>query len=537
MTLKQPPKRGTLLALAGLVALIAFSEHLAFNRIFQVDELEGVFTARLLATHHLQDYSAAAGLMHMGPMRWIAGSTDRSALMLRMERLLFFPLFWLNLCLIVRCAGFRLRSQDGLIALLLVATLAPLWDYGFEIRHETPLLTAMLLAWSAARPLAADAKRRLFVVGFLCVIAQFVAHKAFAYMLPIALFALVAAKLDEKRAVWRAAAALVTGAACGLAIALLIHWSSGTWSEYSSDVKGLAGAAMTTVRFSALPTLARLLWQSPLLLIAVVGAVGYALTRFRQPVTSRDSLLPELAFLAGALVAIFANPTPFPYNLVLVVPQAAILCLRLRPLVSRYSTPAWRVLLAILFIVHVVFWLNSTRRHLVMSNARQLALATVAEELTDPKLHRVLDGAALVPTRFPPGRYWLIHTFTIQQFRSGAYPSIRSQLAEGRTPVIIPNYRINALPPEDHQFISEHYIGVSGDFLVAGGEVEAARGYQFECLVPGRYYDTRQRRVVTLTRGQHTFDGGGYLVWIGPKLQEPPSLEQGDSRRVLVNWY
>ncbi|HWW61946.1 MAG TPA: hypothetical protein VN181_11305 [Thermoanaerobaculia bacterium] len=524
-------KPGRWLALLALVALFAFSEHLAFNRIFQVDELEGVFTARLLATGHLGEFDAGPSLMHIGPMTWIAGSTDRSALMLRMERLLFFVLFWLNLVLIVRCAGFRLRSMEGLVALLLAATLAPLWDYGFEMRHETPLLTAILLTWSFARPLAGT--QRLFLVGLLCVLAQFVAHKAFAYMIPIALFAIVAAKLEENRLL-RGILMLAAGGASGLAIAKLLLWLAGMWTRYASDAKSLAAVAVETQRFSAAPTLQRLLFQTPLLLVAVAAALVYAVMHAReQRITSRDSLLPEVALLAGAIAAILANPTPFPYNLVLLVPQAAILCLRL----PRPTAKAWKSAFAVLFVLHVAIWFAWTRRHIITSNERQIELMETAEELTDAREHRVFDGAALVPTRFPPGRNWLIHTFTIAQFRNGGLPSIRSQLAEGRTPVIIPNYRVMALPPEDHQYMHEHYVALAGDFLVAGGAVNRSNGYRFECLVAGRYFHSGEKRVVVLARGPHTFTSDGYVVWLGPKLDAPPALGPGDASRILVNWY
>jgi hypothetical protein len=544
----QPRRDWTMFLVLALVALCAFSEHLAFNRIFQVDELQNIFTARLLATKQAANYAASANLMLLGPMTWIAGSIDRSALLLRCERLLFFALFWVNLCLIAHCAGLRLRSRRGLLALIVVATLAPLWDYGFEVRHETPLLTAILLAWSLARPLAPNGERRLFLVGLLAVIAQFIAFKAFVYTIPIVLFALIAASLEEKRPLWRALGALLTGAATGFAAGLGAHWLAGTWTFYSSDAKALGSTVFKMVRFSPLPALSRLIFQAPLLLIGVACAVYVALRDSRlKSIVSRDSLLPEVALLAVAIVAIFANPTPFPYNLVLVVPQAAILCLRLDPL-AWSSNRLWKPALGLLFIAHLFFWLNATRRHLYMTNARQMELATTAEDLTDPRLHAVLDGTGLVPTRHPPGRYWLIHSFTIHYLREGIWPSVRSQLAEGRTPVLIPSYRLAALPFEDHQYIARHYVAYTGDFLLAGRVLEPFRPTEWECLVPGRYYVTGsvvvdgrlvKRGVLTLDRGAHTLNSADkvYLLWLGPRLDAPPELGPGDASRVFVNFY
>lgn len=531
-----------------LAALVAFSEFLSFNRIFQVDELQEVFTARLLATGDAARYDASANLMLLGPMTWIAAHIDRAALLLRCERMLFFAIFWINLCLIVRCAGFRLRSRSGLVALLLTATLAPLWDYGFEVRHETPLLTAILLAWSFARPLAIDARRRLAIVGFLAVIAQFIAFKAFAYTLPIVLFAIVAAVWDDKRSIVRSVAELVAGAVAGFAAGAAVHLMAGTWTFFSSDTKAMSHTVTNAARFSSGAMFERAMIEAPILWVLVICAIVAALRRFNfRNMVSRESLLPELAFFAGAIVAALANPTPFPYNIVLFVPQAAILVMRLWP-APWIREQRWRLIAPALILLHVVIWGRVTVRHIWMSNARQTRLMETAEDLTDPKEHAVLDGAGLVPTRHPPNRHWLIHTFTIEAFRSGAFPQIRAQLAEGKTPVVIPNYRLTWLPRADKTFINTHYFGLAGDFLVAGTALHEGEN-AWECIVPGRYFVAAKPITidgspvdsanVTLPRGMHTIVAPrpSALIWLGPDLEVPPLLRPGGAERVFINWY
>ncbi|MGZ4778358.1 MAG: hypothetical protein ACXV5L_04130 [Thermoanaerobaculia bacterium] len=532
-------------AISGLVLL---SLWLAWNRIFQVDELEAVFTARLLATHQTSQYAASANLMLLGPMSWIAGASDRSVVILRNERLLFLPLFWINVWLIVHCAGLRLRSLQGLFAFVLAATLAPLWDYGFEIRHETLLLTVTLLAWSFARPLLANAQRRIFPVAFLAVIGQFIAFKSFAYLAPIALFAVYAAWREDKRPILGIALAAAGGALTALVLSLTAHWFAGTWSIFSADTKSIGQAALHTSRFSAQPLLLRFLIETPLLVLATVVALVVAANRARlQSITARESLAPEVWLLLMAFAALFANPTPFPYNMVLLVPQAAILSLRLSPM--EWMVP--RISVAVLtaaVLVHLLVWALFTKRHLPMTNSRQIKLMTMAEELTDPKVHAVLDGAGLVPTRHPPGHFWLIHTFTIASFRNGTV-SVPRQLSEGRTPVVIPSYRLAGLSRDDRRYIWEHYIALAGDFLVAGAPLPAGTR-EWECLVPGRYAllgspalidaQAHQPGVLVLSRGIHRFDvqrEPASLVWLGPSAQRLPELEAGDARRLLVNFY
>lgn len=463
-----------MLAILGLILLAAGSEHLALNRNFAADELENVFVARLLATGKLADYGRTASVIHQGPMRWIAENLDRSATMLQTTRLLFFPLFWINLMLIVRCAGIPLRSPRGLVALFLAGTLAPLWDFGYEIRPETPLLTVILLAWSFGRALIG--KRSLFVVGLCCVIAQFFAPYAFVYTVPIALFALAA----EKERIGRALATFAVGVAGGIGIAALLRVDLLTWIAEPQ-------------RFSAWPTLGRLIIHTPVLLLLTGYAVVYAFKR-------DQSLVPEVVFLAIAIIALFVNPAP--HRLVLVVPQLAILCLRLAPLVE---VRIWRTLLA-LFVVHVAWWLIATMRHGDKTNARQVELMTTAEDMTDPNADHVLAGT-LVPSRWLPLR----------------------PISEVRTPVIIRDAGVR-YSPADEQFIRQHYIALSDDFLVAGGVVRD----HFDCVIPGRYFHTGQRGVVELTRGRHTFDRPGQVIWLGPDLFTPPLLSGEEPTELYV---
>jgi hypothetical protein len=540
-----------------IVALIAASEFLAMNRIFQVDELQNVFVARLLATHASSAYEAGAPLMLLGPVSWIAVASDHSAVVLRMERLLFVALFWLNLCLIVRCAGLTLRSRSGLLALLLVGTLEPLWDYGFEIRHDNLLLTIILLAWLAARPAAEGGRSHPFAVGFLAVVAQFVAIKAFVYLLPFVGFTLLVAWREPRR-LGRNAASVIGGAASALLAVYVVHRVAGTWTLYVKNITTLGRAAVHVARFSSAPTFARLLHQTPLFVIASIAAAAAAVVHARrQPPLSRESLLPELGLVAVALLALLLNPTPFPYNLVLLVPQAAVLCLRqLEWIVVPRRSRTVAIAFTAAVVIHCALWAAETRRHVLMTNARQTELMATAEMMTDPVEHAVFDGSGLVPTRHPPGYHWLIHSFTIGHFHDGTYPAIRTQLAEGRTAVIVPNYRLTWLAREDQQFIADHYVQLAADFLVPGGVLTTAGSgpAQWNCLVPGRYYvaaadrsgvvvDGRpaQAGPLTFSRGAHTVavmtGARAYVVWLGPHVRSPPVLGPGDPSRVFVNWY
>jgi len=345
------------------------------------------------------------------------------------------------------------------------------------------------------------------------------------------------------------------GGLAATALCIGIHLITGTWPLYLSNFAALGKAAVETQRSSSWYTLYRVWQQSPLLVMALPFALAVSIRNLlRREWVGRDSLAPEAGLLALAVAALIVNPTPYPYNLVLVVPQAAILLLRLSPRVTKLwqANAAWKGAFMILVVMHTATWLDPTLRHLSMSNARQMQLMTTAEEMTDPQVHAVFDGSGLVPTRRPPGYHWHIHGFSIQFYRDGSFGRIRDQLAEGRTPVVIPNYRTRWLPVEDQRFIEQHYMPLAGDYWVAGTTIDSA--IQWECIVPGRYFVASDRAgatvtfdgqpvkpgVLTLARGTHRLAstaGRSIVVWLGPRLAKPPAMGAGDWRGVFVNWY
>ncbi|MFO1512692.1 MAG: hypothetical protein U1F83_07235 [Verrucomicrobiota bacterium] len=184
-----------------LALLVWFSLHLAGSRIFQVDECAEVYMARLLATGQAKVQPQGIGLLQF-PLSWLAKNETRSEAIFTSARFVMVEIFWLNTVLLALATGENLRSVRGLVALLGAATLAPLWDYGFEIRHDNLLLTGRLLTWCLVRvrPLGWQS---YFAAGAAAVATQFAAHKAFAYLVPLTLAILVFPPPGHKLARWR----------------------------------------------------------------------------------------------------------------------------------------------------------------------------------------------------------------------------------------------------------------------------------------------------------------------------------------------
>jgi hypothetical protein len=563
--MSETPRRGILIALLllGALALGAFSLHLARHRIYQVDEVQNVYMARTIGMHRWNDFATSAPLFLLGPLSWIARHGTTSAGILAAHRIVFLGVFWLNIVLLAAAAGAKKADARGLTIFLLAATFAPLWDYGFEIRHDNLLETGILAVWILGRHAGRlPGTIRFFLIGAIPILLQFCAFKAFLYFVPICGLFLLLPNPDLGVSRLRAWVTAALGAVTAFLAAWSAHAATGTWNVYLRAFRASVGLAQKAGSFSSWPALARLLPQTPLL---VAGVILFAILAAREALTRRTQYMswrttfPESLFLLHALVVLFLNPTPFPYNLVFVVPQAFIAIVGaaplMPPLTSRLSKTVLRFAVAGLVLAHVAPFLSQTLRHLDYTNSRQLKLAAAAEAMTDSVHDRVYDGSGLVVTRDSIGYYLYLHSLNIRNFRNGTYPSIRSMLELQPASVLLPSYRTTWLPEADQLFIQTNYLPLAGDFLVLGAELPATGTWR--CLKTGRYRvlvappdcadlvrvdgGPAPPMPVRFEEGAHFFQipEGARLrvVWVGPKLDEPPDLGPGALERTFINFY
>src|SRR5262249_50276799 len=218
-------------------------------------------------------------------------------------------------------------------ALAGAATLAPVWDYGFEVRHDNIVLTGMLLIWYLyrARPMGAPAYA---LAGGIAMATLFVAVKSLVYVLPLSLFILAFPPPSCRLPRWQLAVAWAGGAlVVGVAIRLC-YGSGGSWDLYLHTFNGItkySTGAGGSSRFWPWFALERLLTQTPFLLALTVPAlIGTVLTLWKRgrAALAWHGYFPETFLLGIALAGLFANPTPFPYNLLHVAPYAFILSFR-----------------------------------------------------------------------------------------------------------------------------------------------------------------------------------------------------------------
>jgi len=551
--------------IAALLAVLGgFSIYLAMNRIYQVDEAQNIFMARIIGTGQSASYFTTAPLWLVGPLAWLARSAGESSDLFLWNRGIFLGVFWLNIGLITLATGVRIRSSRGLFVLLMAATLAPLWDYGFEIRHDNLILAGLLLMWWLGRT-RPRGLASYFFIGLLSVLVQFLAFKAIVYVVPLSAALLLFPPPAHGQSRLRLASAWIAGALVSFLFCRVAYGYSGLWQVYLSGFRGGLGAPGAATRFSPWIALQRPLSQTPLLL-AVIAA---AFWRFSQELRTEfrsamrwESHAPECLLVLGALGVLFINPTPFPYNLINFIPFAFLLaCRYLDPLVESAKEHPRGAALAfgLLLFAHAVPFVTATWRHLDWTNARQEKIMRTAEALTDPGRDPVYDAAGLVPTRSSIHFHWYLHSLNIKSFLDGKVVGVPQMLEARPAAVLIPNYRTDWLPKSDGQFIQSRYLPLADDFWVLG-QILPAGGGRYTVVHSGRYQLVDLREGVAQPLANATVDGRAVpsgntelqlgvhdvkgatdsrpaIVWIGPRADRIPDLGPGDHRRLFVNWY
>jgi hypothetical protein len=403
-------------------------------------------------------------------------------------------------------------------------------------------------------------------LGFLSVLMQFLAFKAFIFAVPLSLAFLAFPPPGHGSSRLRLALVWAAGAVAAFLLCRLAYGMSGLWPVFLAvQGQGIKVSEASGTRFNPWLSLIRPVTQTPLLLAVVTAALGSALESLRRKdglLPGWSGLLPECCLFLGTLGVLLVNPTPFPYNLVNVIPFAFLLAFRfIDPLLSDlFGSPGLAFLTGgILLFSHLVPFATATWRHTEWTNDRQELLMQTAEALTDPARDQVYDGIGMVPTRQSIHFNWYLHSLNIQSFLNGKDPSVAQMLKARPAAVIILSYRTDWLSGIDATFVHDHYLPLADDFWVLG-QILPPGGGSFGLMHAGRYQLLANRAgqvrpltsasidgrpltgsIAELGLGAHDLrcppQDRPVYVWVGPKLDQVPGLPPGNHQRLFVNWY
>jgi hypothetical protein len=563
----------------GMLGWLSFS--LAGFRIYQVDECINVFAARMIATH---DPTAGMDLFQL-LLSWVLPAGGHAVELFASARLVAWLIFWLDLILIALATGERIFSLRWLFALAGAATLAPLWDYGFEIRHDILLLAGVLLIWGVIR-FQPPRLGNFFFVGACAVTLLFISIKSILFTCPICLGIFLFPPPGQRPARWKLCIAGCLGAILALVVVRLI-FKTAAGHDYLANVKGMASVQAQSFRFWPFSlTLPRLLKQTPLLVALVFAAIitcAAAVAREKRAALNWDGILPEVLLLGVALTGLCINPNPYPYNLLHVAPYAFLLA-------YRYGAMLWKqypqhaafapVAVSVIVFTHIIPFTATTRRHWLVPNYDQEHLMTLSENLTDPEKDCIFDGVGMVPTRKLCDMRSLIHGQALVGLvkRTHDGMQMRGFLKANPPSIVILNYRTEWMSDEDKEFLKQRYVPIADDFMVLGSQLPVGGG-TFEIFHAGRYRITSaegsniigtyaepktmkealapQPEVPSLTG---TIDGKPFdgtpvelsvgthrigcdashkaaVAWVGPHADKLPRLMGMDRHRLFMNWY
>lgn len=547
--------RVLVVAVFSFVVLLGwFSFRMAATRIYHADECKEISGSYMLASGGPKTGAEPVTLFQLALSRFVQGM-HRSEDLMSTGRVMMIIVFWLNWMLLALATGRKLLSPGWIAAVLGVATLAPLWDFGFEIRPDNLSLSGLLLAWAVIRFQQLTPSVYLFL-GALLAALEFVTAKAIVFTLPLSIVLLLFPPPSAKSVSHaKGAAMFIGGVLVSVVLGRLIFGLAGVGDAYVRTFSlSISGHEIASV----IP-ITRMFAQAPLLMSVVLAgviALAMEIRRNGKRALSWEGNLPEGVLFLLAVAVLAMAPALHALGVLCVTCFGFIFAFRHGSVVLR-QVAGQRALFPIFGCVavfgHFVPFAWATTHYAQLKNMHQEALMRQAESLTAPGKDFVYDGVGMVPPR---------------EWRRGS-------IVADPPAVVIANYVSDAqLTQADQTFIRSNYVSLEDDFRVlgrtlpnGGGDFEILHGgrYRISTLQgsdldgtypeglkglfapedPGNVDGTIDGRPITmkpmeLAVGKHHIetasDCSPVVVWVGPTRDRIHRLGQADHRDLFLNW-
>ena len=552
------------LPLVFLSVLLVAGGWLAVNRIFQVDEVQTMHMAWLLAQPDANQYfnSAEAYLL---PLALLSRAFQDPLAYIVACRLIFYAVFLASGCLLARGVAGRSRTKFyG--ALCLLGTMPVLWDFGFEVRHDNVVILGLVLMM---RMLFADHTesegRSLFWGGCLGGVLFLSSFKSIVLWAPILVMLALSRVIGRRVSLTRAMGAVAGGLVTATIVVFLIHFLAGSLALYVKSARGffmsVGGEGIRFFDWTYLWRFARhqpwLLCMSAVFLVVegrwIFGA-GFVGREGGRP----DTRAKEFILLILGPIFLALNPAPFPYNYLYIVVLAF-------PAVFHMTTKLFDIipvkpalLLAVIIVIQGLSAVPQMIRHFSYTNGSQRRAIAYLNAYTDRE-DRVFDGAGLAMFRKGPGEMWYLHSLNKAGYRAGIFPSVRNMLTQNRCPILLQSYKWDFMQSEDLEFIKSHYVPFRMAVWILGSRIPIYEpgASDFNIFYDGFYLFCTWNmepvseisvdgtpvnpQAVFLRKGEHRLKaeksaGAVFALWVKNGRFLPPQVPEL-TLPLYVNWY
>ena len=529
-----------------IIAMFLIASWISFNRVLQVDECQNVYSLWILGTGRLAhyDFYCPLYLLPMVPLVKWAGSAATLYLAVRGLWILLF----LVICFgVVHLGGFSWRDRSYGTGLLAVALTAPLWTYGLEVRHDAVAAAMLLLVWFFLAPSSKPVWGAYTWVGFVVGCLAFVINKHLLATTPFLLFAVLyphpAHGMTPR---WKLLVQLILGLLAALAFVAGSFATFGALGVMLHAYRDALATMQHIDRFSPMALLGTLALQAPFMM-ALLCIQGVALAKRGRTIlwaVAWEDGSVAFAWWGLHFFAALINPSPFPYNALVLVALGWVAALRPLKRLLEILAPAplgVHLVTSLLAFTLGVPWLLKADRSFGWSNDSQLELMRTAEALTDPEKDRVFDACGLVPSRESMAPIWFVHFMNARGLAAGGTHNLYARMVEKPPAVIIPNYRFTYLDTRVTTFIQKHYVPYGQNQLYVPGVSADSKEILWTCILTGRYMvrvkgsSTATLDGHPLTPGVASFDLGAHTLqvpagvncvisWLGPQAREVPLM-------------
>jgi hypothetical protein len=379
-----------------------------------------------------------------------------------------------------------------------------------DIRTDQLAISLVLLA----ALLMLGGKRRPLAVGFLAGLAAVFSPKM-VLALPVLGLAVL---LGSRQTRVRAGVRFTLGAAAVPLGYFAIRIAIDGWSTFRGVLLGIGSAVGDTPSGSRFA----ILWElvSPVAAIALLVLGGAVLLAFPWPHSDEGKKASSYAALVFLFLAVFLalNPALYAYNAIVLVPLLAPLISGLGRLLDRLgSRLVETALLALISLLAVTGGIDAMNQSVASSKTSQQRTIEWLWENTSTE-ERAFDWQGM---HF--GRRGIFHWWTYSGMQSAYHAGeyrLRDEWKGAPVSLILYNYRIGWLTPDDADFLRTAFVPIAPCAFVPGLQASAdqlAAGIRFEVFVSGLYETTPRRTTVLingmpaqekllLERGTHTLE-------------------------------